>query len=356
MEDNEHLVYVRLIEACNMRCQHCFIPPNPKNMSDNVLFGIEEILKDKIPKGSIVNIRFHGGEPTLIGPKKFIEVIESLKSSNYYTYTFGIQTNLLTFSDEWAEIYKKYFDEDVGISWDYKIRLLKENDLASNDKFEEIFWNNIKDFISNDLNPYLVITGTKTFFEHFSKGFKFFEFLQKHNIKTAHIEKLTRNGYAAKNWATIGVDNAEYSKFMTSLYSKYLMWNKNSDYKINLSPFDGLMTSVRDLKNGKEKGYGCWSGVCDTRFHTIDANGYKLGCTAINSEEDNSNSVTNGLQILNIMDISSKRDIRKIDCSVCDFKKICSTGCLASEKSDGSGECSGHKKLFELIYSNDSFS
>jgi radical SAM protein with 4Fe4S-binding SPASM domain len=106
----------------------------------------------------------------------------------------------------------------------------------------------------------------------------------------------------------------------------------------------------------KNQGYGCWSGECDTKFHTIDSNGYKHGCTALTSEQDN--KVTKDIVTKIVWfkkdenqknTILETRKIRQESCIDCEFIKICSSGCLSVEKFDESNECSGAKTLFKTI-------
>jgi radical SAM protein with 4Fe4S-binding SPASM domain len=114
--------------------------------------------------------------------------------------------------------------------------------------------------------------------------------------------------------------------------------------RLHVSPLDGLFQSVERLHAGSAGGYGCWSGACDTKFHTIDASGYKAGCTAVTSEIDNKRAT----EILAFPDFTAARQERQWDCQTCSFRKICSSGCLASMMDDGSGECSGGQRLFRL--------
>lgn len=351
-ENFDHMVYVRLIEACNLRCKHCFIPPNPKNMDLEYAKNIPNEVANFAKKGDIINLRYHGGEPTLFGVNELESVIKSINKNKDFVWNHFIQTNLLNYNDDWKRLYKKYFDSDVGVSWDYKIRVYKENDDASNEKFEKIFWENMDKAISDGLDIFLVITATKLFFERYKDPFEFFKLMEERGVKKIHFEKITKTGHARKHWEEIGLNYKEYSTYMSKWYKCFAIWKKNNE-NLLISPFDGLTRTVKELKNSSNDrvlGYGCWSGVCDTRFHTIDANGYKKGCTALTSEEDNSNA-NNGVQLIDISNISTLRGKRKekFNCKECKFNSICSSGCLASVD-DGSGECSGGYSLFETVY------
>jgi len=345
------LVYLRIFEGCNLHCDHCFIPNNPKKMSDEMIGGIPKILNDIVGDKGRVLLQWHGGEPTALGKdyiEKALKTIEENKGG--MSITHGIQTNLWNYDSSWSNLYKKYFDSSVGVSWDYKIR--KDRKTWDNDVFEDKFWKQIELLVSDGLEPYLVVTSTKLFFERYKNPIELFEFLESKGIYRLHIERLTKVGYARDNWDKIGITNMEYSRYMSRFYLAYkahLKNNENNDAKIiRISPFDGIEDSVKSLNEGKSGGYGCLSGACDSRYHTIDANGYKKGCTALNSEEDNKR-VTSDVQVLKFFDLKEERKVRQLTCEGCSFIPICSSGCLATDKFDDSLECSGSKELFKTI-------
>lgn len=347
--DFDHLVYVRLFEGCNLACEHCFIPANPKKMSEDQLKTLPESFKKFAKPGQKLLIQWHGGEPTMLGPKLIRSTIEHwIAEYPEYTYSFGIQTNLMNYDESWASLYRDHFDSKVGISWDPKIRLIRKDKPETNSEFESIFWKNVDRLAVDKIEPYMVVTGTRIFFETFTNPVDFFELLEKHSIPAAHIERLTKTGVARDNWGTIGLTNREYSNYMLRFSRAYFSYRSikrpTESRSVYLSPFDGLKASLIRLSEGLTGGSGCLSGVCDTRFHTFDSNGYKKGCTALTSESDNKNS---GVQVIQIMDYKFARKLRQQSCDGCEFMPICSSGCLASEKWDESEECSGSKILFK---------
>lgn len=350
-----HLVYLRIFEGCNLHCQHCFIPNNPKKMTDELIKDVPNILRNKIPLQSTILLQWHGGEPTLFGPDVLRKHIENIELNKDYKWLHGIQTNLTTYhenKDKWNDLYHTYFNSEVGVSWDYKIRKFRGDADSSN--FEKIFWNNIDEIIKANLKPYLIVTANKVFFQKYKNPFEFFDMLKEKNIHKVHLERITKTGYARDSWDEIGLNNKEYSEFMSKFFKSYYVWKKtHEDYPLFCSPFDGIVTSLTELKNNTaEKGYGCLSGICDTTFHTIDANGYKKGCTALNSEVDNKKS--NVANVHNIVFFSKKslteqRETRQADCINCQYKTICSSGCMTIDKIDSSNECSGGYTLFNNI-------
>lgn len=345
----DHLVYVRIFEGCNLACEHCFIPPNPKVMTPESLSKVPEIVSGFAKPGQTILIQWHGGEPTLLGPDIVRNSIEAWKTrSPEYNWRFGIQTNLTTYNDAWKQLYRDHFDGQVGVSWDPEIRIERKGRPETNKSFETSFWANMQQLVADGLEPYLVVTGTKIFFDTFRNPHDFFTLMRRYGITSGHIERLTRTGVARENWGRLGLSNLEYSRNMLRFGRAYFDQLRHSTNAANppvrLSPFDGLQKSLQRLERGQAGGSGCLSGICDTRFHTIDANGYKTGCTAVTSEIDNKNADVKTIQIA---DFRIARKMRQSSCVDCAFRTICSSGCLATDKWDGSGECSGGKKLFE---------
>lgn len=402
----DHMVYVRLFEGCNLHCEHCFIPSNPKKINDDFYDNhqLTQQLVDygRVRENSRLYLQWHGGEPTLLGVDYLKNAIEKVQSDSRFFYMHGIQTNLMNFhenTEKWVDLYKTHFDSHLGISWDFAIRHTKVNSLTpeqTNERFESRFWDNVTLAQSYGLKLYMVVTATKVLFEHFKNPFDFFEMMAEKGITHLNFERITKTGYARSSWEKLGLSNAEYSHYMSKFFKAYILFKDNNpDIELNVSPFDGLLQSVIgmaqnnilaksdkagvwDVLSYKNQGYGCWSGECDTRFHTIDSNGYKHGCTALTSEQDNNNktlkasiepqkivwigkigrknkdsdvSVSDNHHEHNQRDtILEQRQVRQQSCQGCEFLSICSSGCLSVEKFDESGECSGAKPLFATIH------
>lgn len=343
----DHLVYMRVFEGCNLHCQHCFIPSNPKKMSNHLLADIPNVVAKFAPEGSNILLQWHGGEPTLFGAKWLRDKIDAIELDTRFNWKHGIQTNLINYDESFTQLYKDKFASEVGVSWDPgTIRRMKKGDPSSSEKFHEKFFTNLKQLVNDGISPYMVITATRDFFEWAKNPYRLFDMLREHNVKYAHIERLTKTGNARDNWDEVGVDNKAYSEGMSRILRAYAHYRQvNEQPEFFISPFDGLMDSVINMDD--HQGYGCWSGTCDTTFHTIDANGYKSGCSALTSEYDNSR-IPDGASVIKFTSFTKEREERraKAYCGTCDFRNICSSGCLASDMTDGSGECSGGQILF----------
>lgn len=344
----DHLVYLRVFEGCNLHCAHCFIPSNPRRMSPQQIANVPSLLAGRVPKGSKVLIQWHGGEPTLMGPDYIREGIESIaRHGTDHTWGHGIQTNLMHYDSRWAQLYHDRFGSEVGVSWDPRLRMDKSRKESSNAVVQERFEANLESMVGDGLHPYAIVTATKTLFEAYPNPFAFFAWWRDRGVRNVHLERITRTGYARANWAWLGLSNAQYSHAMARWARAYVAFKRtNPGLDFYLSPFEDLQASVQGLRQGLPQGTGCWSGHCDTRFHTIDGDGYKAGCTALTSEEGN---VRADPPPLRNASFAERRDLRVFNCGACRFRSVCKTGCLALDFDDGSGECSGGLHLFQTL-------
>lgn len=350
MKPFDHLFYIRITESCNLTCDHCFIPKNPKNMNMKHINGILKSIHDHTEYGQTILIQLHGGEPTLAGIKRIKTLINLLKGDSTRNYQFGIQTNLMKIDHEWIELYKEHFNSHIGVSWDYGIRKLH----GSFDEFEKEFWNNLKFTTENKISAHLVITTTKPFMNWVIENSElFFDKLVKNGVESLQLERLTKVGWARENWSYIGLTNLEYSQYLSIFYTLHKIYVEKTGVNLPITPFDDLEIDIKKMLKGRtDGGSGCLSGKCDDKFHTIDANGYKVGCTALNSESDNTSinkDETITVKFFEPEEILEARKKRTESCENCTFNRICNTGCLTVTKRDVSGECSGAKGLLETI-------
>lgn len=336
----DHLIYMRVYEGCNLHCKHCFIPANPKKMELEQVREVKESIKGFAKPGQTLLFQWHGGEPTARGIRFFLDAMDIINElSEEYVIKHSMQTNLINYNEKWRDLYRSHFGGKIGVSWDAKIRLMKRDQPDSNTEYERIFFKNLAKLIEDGIEPCLVVTATKVLFDTLATPREFFDFFIEKGIKEIHIEKLTKTGNAIENWDELGLSHLEYAERMSKLL-RYYVRIKNSEINFNASPFDGFLESVASLNTAKPKGYGCNSGKCDTAFHTIDAEGYKAGCTALTTNEQSKSVVSfNGIRL--------KRTAKTQSCIGCEFKPICNSGCATEETFDGSGGCNGGYLIYK---------
>ena len=137
--------------SCNLACQYCHVHQNRDELHGIISFELAKKLFDWIldfclAKGiNHVDILWHGGEPLLTGHKLMLIILEyytELFKRNSIVCTSSIQTNLLLMDETYVPLIKKYFNNTIGFSFDYKSteRCYKNGEDASSDIWEKAVW------------------------------------------------------------------------------------------------------------------------------------------------------------------------------------------------------------------------
>ena len=126
----KHLeIILKVCERCNINCTYCYV----FNLGNEISTNSKPIISQQIIKDlkkfferasqeydiETIQVDFHGGEPLLIGKKRFENACHELVSGNYNGARFDIacQTNAILIDNEWIDIFSKY-NISVGISID----------------------------------------------------------------------------------------------------------------------------------------------------------------------------------------------------------------------------------------------
>jgi uncharacterized protein len=111
------LVIYKIVQRCNLDCSYCYVynqgdsswRDRPSISSYEVSSQLGESIKRhcQTHNRTRMTIELHGGEPLLIGKRKFVEHINLLrKTSSPIELDFCMQTNGLLLDSEWIEIFK----------------------------------------------------------------------------------------------------------------------------------------------------------------------------------------------------------------------------------------------------------
>lgn len=335
--DWDHLVYVRVTEACSLRCAHCFVPARPRHLEVADLATLPGRLSRTVPEGSRVLLQWHGGEPcarSVDTVRRMIDAVHGADSG--YRWRHGIQTNLMHFSRRWADLFHEHFGSHIGASWDPGIRYLGAPGDNAAGRFESRFWRAVEEVHAAGLELSLTVTVTRALLNAYRNPFEFFERLIAAGIGRLHLERITPTGRALANWDDLGLSHHQYATAMVRYAQAYLALCRRdaTARRLSVSPFDGLIAALND-----GDAYGCWSDTCDNRFHTLDADGLRTGCTALTPDVRVPNGIT----------LEALRDRRTRKCADCAFRGICKTNCPTLPVHDGSGECSGARALFDCL-------
>ena len=100
--------------GCNIDCEYCF--EKEKRVSHE--FFKPDLLDRIINKvDNNIVITFHGGEPLLIGKKRFIDLLEVIRQKPDKVDGVFIQSNGILLDEEWVDIlYRQYKDLNIEMS------------------------------------------------------------------------------------------------------------------------------------------------------------------------------------------------------------------------------------------------
>lgn len=116
------LVVLKASSPCNMRCVYCSGEHDTSGhfLSKEVCEALVAQLPALLTQGEVIDLLWHGGEPTLVPPQHFAEMngflVEAFTKGGYEVRTL-IQSNGLHISQPWRK-QMRHFDIQPGISMD----------------------------------------------------------------------------------------------------------------------------------------------------------------------------------------------------------------------------------------------
>lgn len=328
--------FVRISSDCNLNCEYCYVFNHidksshyqPKMMSFDTITLLIERLKDYQSKYSLdeILIVFHGGEPLLIGHKRFSEVLNLMykELSNVVKLEFSVQTNGSLLTKQYSRLFKEY-NVGVSVSIDGP---QKYHDIYRIDKKGVGSWERVVKGIKEIQNYPELFSGTISVINPQTPPKQLFEFLQDYNIFITDF--LLPDG----NYDRIPKDKCtKKSIYINWLIEAFDIWF--DDYQnITVRVFENVLESISGLEissdvfGGGELSY--LTIETDGSYHTSDIlkTTYK-GASQTNlhlsntSIEDvvNSSSFTEYNNHLNELNLPHK-------CRSCDEITHCKGGCL----------------------------
>lgn len=119
---------LKVVEICNLKCSYCYMyefdgdisGTKPSLMSEGVFEKTVERIAEHahhVPEQELV-LSFHGGEPLLLGRKRFARYLAFLrKELGGLKYSVGVQTNGVLLDERWLDLFV-HNDVRFGISLD----------------------------------------------------------------------------------------------------------------------------------------------------------------------------------------------------------------------------------------------
>lgn len=120
-------VILKLAETCNIACTYCYyflsgddrIGDRPGQVTDRTVEGLVRFLNDAYLRDHIdeAKIILHGGEPLMIGKRRFDLLCKKLAESVQPSFTLNMTTNGTLLDDEWISLLARW-DVSTCVSLD----------------------------------------------------------------------------------------------------------------------------------------------------------------------------------------------------------------------------------------------
>lgn len=141
--DYPSVIVVNITTGCNLRCKYCFADCGPfkgENMTEDVMDAtIDSMLS--MPKVKVITFEFQGGEAStnVVGMRKFIEKVESVKSKYDKLVKYRTEINCVSVSEDLINLIKE-FNVGVGVSLDGPKQMTDQTrvDINGNGAFDRI--------------------------------------------------------------------------------------------------------------------------------------------------------------------------------------------------------------------------
>ena len=333
-----NVIYLRVIQGCNLNCAHCFTlgDKDPYALLDyEVARSFLRQIKNKVsPRKATMYI--HGGE-TFLAPHEHLKKINQIIREELTDTVLNIipQTNLMyTVDEEYVNLIKQEYNNEIGVSWDYKIRFGSDK----SDLNENLFFKNFKFLIDRGVNLSVAITVQK----HLLKS-NILEILPKfEGAKSIDFEFLTIFDEKTKN---LKVRNDEWADF----YMKIVDYYAKNKTTWSLPQVDLFTKSLME-----NKVFNCKCNCCQHRTFTLNCNG-SLGLCPDEAYVRPLSDIIEFTKSWESFEMKARtahlshitQEIHPM-CFKCEFYDVCGGNCEQSLFDEDSDECPLSKKVIKF--------
>lgn len=307
------MFYIKTTETCNLNCDHCFT--SGKNGAKvffdptavaNWCLGILE--HDPRP----THFEFHGGEPFLAPVEDMVKFYELTKHTNS---SYGCTSNLVhKLTDEKMEFMKTVLNKRIGTSWDPKIRF-------ENEKQIELWESNVRYLLSEGFVIKVFVSLTRDVVD--MEPIDLLRYMKDLGVQEVAIERVTSNGYAAKN-LMVFPSNIDMQHWFLKLHQQTVEHEARGWFD------NEFLESVYTKFETGHSGSGTFCRDCEQKMFTINATGTIAGCPNSAPEahyatlDDNPTDVLKNTGRCGIIAQELSRDLR---CYGCPVYKYCNGDC-----------------------------
>jgi radical SAM protein with 4Fe4S-binding SPASM domain len=340
-----NVVYLRVVQGCNLNCSHCFTLGNKDPILMTELSLIQNFLQAIKTNVDPKKITFyiHGGE-TFLASYDHLRSVNQLIHQIFPDAEKNIipQTNLIyKVDDEYIQFLKNEYNSIIGVSWDAEIRF---GSIAINKKTsqEDLFFTNFHKLVDAGIEVNVAITAQKNLL-----NYKPIELATKFaGAASIDFELLTVFDEQSNS---LKPNNVKWSNWLDELVDYY----QHNDTTWCLPQVD-LFTKT--LMSGQI--YDCKCNCCDKRTFTLNPNGTVGLCpdkTYVEPFSTVNEMMTDWASFENkSLDVVIKKLVDKdehVMCYSCEHYDICGGNCEIT-LFDETEECPLSKKVISRVRNN----
>lgn len=340
-----NVVYLRVVQGCNLNCDHCFTLGNKDPIMFTELSVIDKFISSirKNVNPEKVTFYIHGGE-TFLASLSYLKDVNDLISDKFPDIKLDIipQTNLIyKITDEFIDFIKNEYNSTIGVSWDADIRF---GSVSVNKKVEQeqLFFKNLQKLISSGIKVHIAITAQKNLLNYDPLEIvKMFD-----GVDSIDFELLTTFDEQTRN---LRPNNVKWANWLDKLVDYYE--TENTSWCL---PQIDLFTKT--LMSGKM--FDCKCNCCDKRTFTLNPNGTVGLCPDMTYVEPFSdvNEMSDEWETFEAksLDLIMEKMIAQSEhemCFKCEHYDICGGNCDSS-LFDETEECPLSKKVISRVRNN----
>ncbi|MEM5815711.1 MAG: hypothetical protein QXL14_01550 [Candidatus Aenigmatarchaeota archaeon] len=351
-------IEIRVTDYCNLFCKHCYADAKSldsqflpeigsrynrgylRSFIEKIFDFVEFYNKKENENSRVVQFMLMGGEPTLIGVRKFdmlLEVIYAEGNRRKYSVLVGTSTNGLLLNEDWISFYKEKAKLlSLAVAYDPFIRFRSSEE-------ENRWWKSVDLLKRNDVEFSVNIAITR-----YLLRFDLTEFISRLEIKDIDFAPFLPVGRGKYFAQELGISSSELSSF-------YIKLLENFSDKIDLKSFNRVSYFLKNKEIQNQftplNGWGpCWRRVI------VDLNGNLFfECSYPNSLGNifftSFESILLSSPFLSLL---SKKLYRK-SCLRCEYHNFCRGGCVALLPFEDVNECVGLKKFLRYLEERGNF-
>lgn len=343
------LYQINITRDCNLRCTHCYISSDVKQLSGRmhvmhfhkIISGIVEHMKSI--KYDHAEIHVIGGEPTMLGKDFFDMAIPKAKeilNEAGIGHELIMVSNLLT-----KNVFEiaSHFDR-INTSWEPVSRF-------PNKKSEEMWRKSVFTLKDKGIDVGVTTAVTKPVIEMGAKAL--LEHHYSHGIKQVHFGFFIPSGDGLSNRDEMFPEFVETSNFLIDS-AKWYFEHRDKDPNLFVNPAESMLSAIDSNTPLDDIVCPIIAGSMD-----IDWNGNSASCLEAGGATD-AKWVGNVLKT-SVKDVATAKEFKKEvlqaskpkkECRTCDEYKVCRSGCGVifkywEPKKDE--DCPGFKKFIKFM-------